>query len=596
MGLITNLIEQHIETKHRDEEQRKAALRKFYNDRINDDSTPPEVREQLSQDYFKLLSPEAKKSAQKGFGLVQGLKKAFGGGQQQQPSPNGKLAGPQQQQGQPQAQPQQAAQPAPQGGTKLSSPQFAPGSADKAPGIPTALNGAQGAEAKPQPAPQPAAKLSSPTTPMPQQAGGLPAHLFPTAEEIAAKDKQKTEQSEALKTLETNERIREKKAEELGKEAFELKKQAQRDEQAKAFRATLTPEQQKHFDTMLGSKEFLGNATALDEKTAEQKKNNIHVQLKSGDWIPAEESPDGKITKMDGSPVDPKDIVDVNKTGQPPPPKYTGELGERVNAQKVVDDKSIPETAPEKKAARATLKSLDQKAKAVEARIEQGSKPSTITDEEFRALAQRQMITGEKPGFGLGKSADRDRYNKVYAEELLKDPDSAAARAAYKAGTANLTQLSKIRGQIGSFEDAFQADLKNAREAATSVPRSSVKLYNNWQQLAKANLEDSPELAAFRVATQTAINQYARLMFSATGGGTSTDSARAHAEDLLNAAMASGAYEAALTQMNKEAKNRTKGLDDEIEKQRKGLGSPSPNGKLNGPTSGEPKIKIISVQ
>ncbi|HKS75092.1 MAG TPA: hypothetical protein VJQ82_17930 [Terriglobales bacterium] len=88
MGLLTNLIEQKVESKHRDEENRKASLRQFYYDRIHDENTDPQVREQLTGDYLKLLSPEAKKTATKGLGILGKLKQAFGGapgGQQQQP-------------------------------------------------------------------------------------------------------------------------------------------------------------------------------------------------------------------------------------------------------------------------------------------------------------------------------------------------------------------------------------------------------------------------------------------------------------------------------------------------------------------------------
>lgn len=108
MGLITNLIEKKIEKQHQDDEDKKERLRSFYFTRINDNNTDPQVREQLSNDYLKLLSPDAKKHAQKGFDILGKLKSAFTGG-------------PKQQQGQQPPQGQQPAQapggptPAPQG-------------------------------------------------------------------------------------------------------------------------------------------------------------------------------------------------------------------------------------------------------------------------------------------------------------------------------------------------------------------------------------------------------------------------------------------------------------------------------------------------
>jgi hypothetical protein len=164
VGLLTNLIEQKIEAKHRDEEQRKQKLREFYYDRIHDDQTPPDVREQLSQDYFKLLSPEAKKSAQKGIGLLGKLKQAVGGGggqQTQQPSPNGTLATPQ-----PMQQAQQAEQ------TQQAQPQQ-----PRYPGQPAApVQASTSAQAQPK-----GAQLSAP--PPIQSQPGLPSHMFTTAQE-----------------------------------------------------------------------------------------------------------------------------------------------------------------------------------------------------------------------------------------------------------------------------------------------------------------------------------------------------------------------------------------------------------------------------
>jgi len=84
MGLLTDILEKKVEDKHKDEEDRKRKLREFYYDRIHDDDTDPAVREQISGDYLKLLSPEAKKQAQKGLGIIGQLKQKFMGGPKKQ--------------------------------------------------------------------------------------------------------------------------------------------------------------------------------------------------------------------------------------------------------------------------------------------------------------------------------------------------------------------------------------------------------------------------------------------------------------------------------------------------------------------------------
>ncbi len=147
MGLLTDLIEKKVERAHSDEEDRKKKLREFYYDRIHDENTDPKVREQITNDYLKILSPEAKKHAQQGLGVIGKLKAAFGGG----PKPAQQQA----------AQPQQPVGP----------PQYAPGAADKNPGIPTVTDPAKGGEAQPvspvqkfNAGPGPAAQPTAPTS------------------------------------------------------------------------------------------------------------------------------------------------------------------------------------------------------------------------------------------------------------------------------------------------------------------------------------------------------------------------------------------------------------------------------------------------
>ncbi len=216
-----------------------------------------------------------------------------------------------------------------------------------------------------------------------------------------------------------------------------------------------------------------------------------------------------------------------------------------------------------------------KKATAPEAAIKTGQGVTGSKDDATtKASALYGLMTNHNPSFGLGKSNQRDAYNKARAE-IIDDlgPDGVAKlQASYKAGSGALANVVKQRATVGAFENTFESDLDNARKAAEDVPRKQASLFNSWQQLAQAKLADNSPLAKFRVATQTAINQYARLMFSATGGGTSTDTARADAEKLLSTAMAQGSYGAAIDQMQLEVKNRTKGLDAEIQKQLSEIG------------------------
>jgi hypothetical protein len=109
-------------------------------------------------------------------------------------------------------------------------------------------------------------------------------------------------------------------------------------------------------------------------------------------------------------------------------------------------------------------------------------------------------------------------------------------------------------------------------------------------QLFSAKATDNPELAEFAVYAQTAINQYSRLVSSASGGGVSTDAARQEAIAILNKNMAKGAFNAALNAMQKEAKNRVSGIQTEIDKQKKRLSGTGQNGFSPLPQKDLPKV------
>lgn len=95
-GMLGQVLGAAIERRQRDEQDRKASLRNFYYERIQDQNTDPQVREQITQDYLKLLAPDAKKHAAQGIGKLAKLRQMFGGspGAQQQPQQSAPVPAP----------------------------------------------------------------------------------------------------------------------------------------------------------------------------------------------------------------------------------------------------------------------------------------------------------------------------------------------------------------------------------------------------------------------------------------------------------------------------------------------------------------------
>jgi hypothetical protein len=195
---------------------------------------------------------------------------------------------------------------------------------------------------------------------------------------------------------------------------------------------------------------------------------------------------------------------------------------------------------------------------------------------DLEAEAKFATLTGKSMPLGFsGQPLLRSAYLLVEGDfkRQLGDDGGASLYADYQAGKAGLQKVKSVRSIVGSFENAFQLDLENARKASSQVKRGDVQKYNTLDQFLSANLSDQPKLAAYRVAVQTVVNQYSQLISSSVSGGGSgsTDAARSDAHDLLDKAFASGAFDSALDMMEREAKNRIAGIDKQIDEGKRDL-------------------------
>lgn len=206
-----------------------------------------------------------------------------------------------------------------------------------------------------------------------------------------------------------------------------------------------------------------------------------------------------------------------------------------------------------------------------------------MSDTELRTLAEMSLVTGQDPPFGLSaKNPLRERYQKIKADLLISQggPQKALEeRAAYRGTTRTIGDLMQLRGRVRSFEQTAQKNMDQAEKISEQIGRTGSTLANEYLLYAQGKLEDYPELARFRVAVNTAKNEYARVVNSATGNGVTTDEARKEADQLINTALSKGSLKAAIDQMRIDMGNRTGSLDEEIEKTRQGASGTSPTGQ-----------------
>lgn len=234
-------------------------------------------------------------------------------------------------------------------------------------------------------------------------------------------------------------------------------------------------------------------------------------------------------------------------------------------------DASTPEDAT-KAAAKQIVDAEKAKAKAA------SDTGGALTPEEAMSLARTDIILGRTTSFGLGKSPDRATYNRAKAELMMGGKLGSVLGEKADAGAIQnaVSSMTNMRASVGAFQKTLDANLDQVIEKSKSVGRSGASLANEYSQYLAGKLTDYPELQAFRVAVNTAANEYGRITNSATGGGVSTDSARGEALSLLNTALSQGALEAAVDQMRTDSQNRIKGMDSTLSGLHEQMGGVAP--------------------
>lgn len=302
-----------------------------------------------------------------------------------------------------------------------------------------------------------------------------------------------------------------------------------------------------------------------------------------------------------GNAVDPKGVYTRGKDGkfypEAPPPKadtgtkFTGALGEMVQAKTALASK---DSTPEQKAAAKDYlrnQELAQQAKVITIN-NAADAGKDVPDDELRELAQYDLKGGGPPNFGMGKSKMRERYLHIKADEIAKagGGDSAMAqKAQFKADSASLTNLTKVRDTMKAGENGTVAEIDRLIKLSKDVPRSDLKLFNKADQFFNSNLTSHPELARYREALLAARYRYNSMIASLKGGGASTNQVRSEtADEIIDRTMSQGTLEAAANEMKVGIANVMKGVDSAVDETKKRLRSgvltaPGENGAAGGP-------------
>ncbi len=210
-----------------------------------------------------------------------------------------------------------------------------------------------------------------------------------------------------------------------------------------------------------------------------------------------------------------------------------------------------------------------------------------LSPEAIDAMARRYALDGTMPGLGLGKAATQARskvMNRV-AEIMAQEgqtPQDLKSNQIINAGLrAELTRTMAQRGPMLAFAKTADKNLDLASSLSEKVGRTGSPVINRWILAGRSKGIGDPDVASFDAAVRVAINEFAKVTSSATGGGVTSDQARKDIEGVLYSAQTPAQFKAVVATLKTDMDNRVKGYDyqiNNIQESLKEVGKPGSRG------------------
>lgn len=187
-----------------------------------------------------------------------------------------------------------------------------------------------------------------------------------------------------------------------------------------------------------------------------------------------------------------------------------------------------------------------------------------LTPEALNNAAENYRITGNLPAMGMGGLAVKAKILNRAAEMAAENGDQAGAtvarQVANKANVAALSQVTKQEQMVGAFEKNANMNADLALSLAGAASNTGVPVVTGWVQSGMKNIAGDPAISKFHAATETFINEYAKIMSGSMGNTAISDAARTHAHSLLSTAMEPEQYKGVIGVLKIEMGNRMKGF------------------------------------
>jgi hypothetical protein len=184
-----------------------------------------------------------------------------------------------------------------------------------------------------------------------------------------------------------------------------------------------------------------------------------------------------------------------------------------------------------------------------------GGAAKPFTDSENASFGQ--LYKGQQAGLNPRIPAKAQvRYQEWLANNGGDVNAIVSGTAKTKADTSALGAQTKQSEAVKNFSDTFDKNAQMALDFSDKIARTKSPMVNQLIQLWQSSGVQDPELKAFKNVTETAVNEYAKIMSGSTGSSAVSVAAAKHAREMLSTADSPETFKRGLQTLRQEANNR----------------------------------------
>lgn len=226
-----------------------------------------------------------------------------------------------------------------------------------------------------------------------------------------------------------------------------------------------------------------------------------------------------------------------------------------------------------------------------------------LSAEEINFYAQDVANGGDMPQLGMGKDAAMARQAilkqaaKIGMGQGRDGTDFGVRRAEVKGIKTGLQALERQAGPVLAFERTAQRNGALALSLADKVGNTGVPVLNKWINAGRQAVAGDPDVTSFHAAVETFANEFAKLTSTATGGGVTSDQARAHVYAMVNRDQSPAQFKATMQVLYQDMANRRQGIADQRQEllgRIQGRGTPAAS--ASPPAGGYPTLTPEQVR